>query len=226
MSFTGAASVADYQQLLASVTLTSDSPGVKTVSFAVADSSGVASTLPALTLVTVLGLPATQIAPVVVPAPAAAGTTGSPVVVSPVIVITDVDSTELSSATIALGADAAAGGDVLGFDAGLVPQNVAANFANGVLTFTGVASIAEYQQLLASVSITAASAGVKTVSFGVVDASGITSALPAATLVTVLGLPTTQVAPVVVAAVVAAGTAGSPVVVSPVVLIADVDSTE
>ena len=226
LSFTGAASVADYQQLLASVTLTSDSPGVKTVSFAVADSSGVASTLPALTLVTVLGLPATQIAPVVVPAPAAAGTTGSPVVVSPVIVITDVDSTELSSATIALGADAAAGGDVLGFDAGLVPQNVAANFANGVLTFTGVASIAEYQQLLASVSITAASAGVKTVSFGVVDASGITSALPAATLVTVLGLPTTQVAPVVVAAVVAAGTAGSPVVVSPVVLIADVDSTE
>ncbi|GAA1185944.1 hypothetical protein GCM10009645_15250 [Mycolicibacterium poriferae] len=226
LTFTGTASVAEYQQLLASITLTSDTPGVKTVSFAVADSSGVVSTLPALTLVTVVGLPATQIAPVVVPAPAAAGTTGSPVVVSPVIVITDVDSTELYSATIALGADAAAGGDVLGFDAGLVPQNVAANFANGVLTFTGVASIAEYQQLLASVSITAASAGVKTVSFGVVDASGITSALPAATLVTVLGLPTTQVAPVVVAAVVAAGTAGSPVVVSPVVLIADVDSTE
>ncbi|GFM24598.1 uncharacterized protein PO2_contig-042-36 [Mycobacterium sp. PO2] len=226
LTFTGAASVAEYEQLLASVTLTSDTAEVKTVSFAVADASGVASTLPALTLVTVLGLPATQIAPVVVAAPAAAGTTGSPLVVSPVIAITDVDSTELSSATVSLNADAAAGGDTLGFDAGLVPQGVAANFANGVLTFTGVASIADYQQLLASVSITAAHAGVKTVSFGVVDASGTTSGLPAATLVTVLGLPTTQVAPVVVAAVVAAGTAGSPVVVSPVVLITDVDSTE
>ncbi|MCG7580811.1 hypothetical protein, partial [Mycolicibacterium sp. OfavD-34-C] len=222
LTFTGSASVVEYQQLLASVALTSGSAGVKSVSFAVVDAQGNASALPAATVVTVVGVPGAVVAPVVVATPVAAGVVGSPVVVSPIVVITDLDSESLSSATVTLGDPDSS--DVLDFDTSLLPDDVTAEFVGGVLTFTGSASVVEYQQLLASVALTSGSAGVKTVSFAVVDAQGNASALPAATVVTVVGVPGAVVAPVVVATPVAAGVVGSPVVVSPIVVITDLDS--
>ena len=222
LSFTGSASVAEYQQLLASVTLTAGSAGVKTVSFAVVDAQGNESVVPAGTVVTVVGVPGAVVAPVVVATPVAAGTVDSAIVVSPIVVITDLDSDSLSSATVTVDdAD-----DVLGYDADLLPGSVVAGLAGGVLTFTGSASVAEYQQLLASVTLTAGSAGVKTVSFAVVDAQGNPSTLAAETLVTVVGVPGAVVAPVVVATPVAAGTVDSAIVVSPIVVITDLDSTQ
>ena len=228
LSFTGSASVAEYEQLLASVTLTSNTAGVKTVSFALVDGQGNASVVPAATLVTVVGAPGTEVAPVVVATPVAAGVGGSAIVVSPVVVITDLDSSELLSATVSLDQDAVAAGDSLNYAAELLPQSVEADFVDGVLTFTGLASVAEYQQLLSSVTITTTSAGVKTVSFAVTDSTGTASAIPAATLVTVLAAPTTDVSPVVVASVVNVGYAagGTPIPIDANLIILDVDSAE
>ncbi|MCV7266189.1 hypothetical protein H7J82_24630, partial [Mycolicibacterium poriferae] len=228
LSFTGAASVAEYEQLLASVTLTSSTAGVKTVSFVVADELGNESVLPAATLVTVVGVPGTEVAPVVVATPVAAGTTGSPIVVSPVVAITDLDSSELLSATVSLDEDAVAAGDSLNYAPELLPQSVEADFVDGVLTFTGLASVAEYQQLLSSVTISTTSAGVKTVSFAVTDSTATASAIPAATLVTVLATPTTDVSPVVVASVVNVGysAGGTPIPIDANLIILDVDSAE
>ena len=74
------------------------------------------------------------IAPLVVVTPVAAGTSGSAVTVSPVVVITDIDSTQLSSATVS-----ASGGSV---SYGTVPRGVTATAGAGWVTFTGAASVA------------------------------------------------------------------------------------
>ena len=54
----------------------------------------------------------------------------------PVVIITDLDSDELDSATVTL--DNPGAGDVL--DYGVLPEGVTATLANGVLTFTGAAT--------------------------------------------------------------------------------------
>ncbi|MBB2990794.1 hypothetical protein FHR72_002267 [Mycolicibacterium iranicum] len=222
VTFTGAASAAVYQQILQSVTLTSSSAGLKSVSFTVIDAEGNASTVPAATVVTVVGVPGVQIAPVVVVAAAAAGTTGESVTVSPIVVITDLDSEEIQSATVTVSNPGA--GDVLGW--GTVPTGFQVTTGTGTVTFTGVGSVAVYQQLLESVTLTSTSPGLKTVSFTVTDDQGKTSVVPAATVVTVVGVPGVQIAPVVVVAAAAAGTTGESVTVSPIMVITDLDSEE
>ena len=72
------------------------------------------------------------------------------------------------------------------------------------VTFSGAASAAVYQQVLQSVTLTSATAGVQTVSFEVTDVDGNTNVLPAATAVTVVGLGAVEVAPVVIVAPAAA----------------------
>ncbi|WP_133414969.1 beta strand repeat-containing protein [Mycolicibacterium obuense] len=215
VTFTGAASVAAYQELLQSITVTAGSAGIVTVSFTVVDDQG-KSSVPATTAVTVLGV-AVAVAPVVVTAPTAAGTAGAAVTVSPVVVITDIDSTQLASATVT-----ATGGGTIGY--GTLPSGVTATPGTNSVTFTGAASVAAYEQLLQSITLSAASAGIVTVSFTVVDDQGKAS-VPATTAVTVLGVPV-AIAPVVVTAPIAAGTTGSAVTVSPVVVITDIDSTQ
>ncbi|MGE2836950.1 beta strand repeat-containing protein [Mycobacterium sp. SMC-4] len=220
LTFTGLASTATYQKLLQSVTITSTTADVKTVSFVVTDADGNTSVLPASTLVTVVGVPGVSVPPVVLVSPVAAGRTGSPISVSPILLITDVDSSRLRSATVTLtGAEI---GD--SFTYGSLPADVTATYADGVLTFSGVASVEDYQTLLRSVALTSSAVGVKTVSFSVTDIDDVTSVLPAATLVTVVGVPGTSIAPVVVASPVTAGTVDEPVRISPVLIISDVDS--
>ncbi|MCG7593214.1 Ig-like domain-containing protein [Mycobacterium sp. PSTR-4-N] len=212
VTFTGLASLDDYEQLLQSVTLTSGSTGIATVTFTVTDDQGKTS-VPATSVVTVLGLPAAA-APLVVVAPVAGGTTGSAVTVSPAVVITDIDSTQLGSATVS------ASGGTLNY--GALPSGVVATPGAGSVTFTGAASVAAYQQLLQSITLTSGSTGIVTVTFTVTDDQGKTS-VPATSIVTVLGLPAAT-APLVVVAPVAAGTTGQPVRVSPVVVLSDPDS--
>ncbi|MGB3352391.1 MAG: hypothetical protein WBB00_06420, partial [Mycobacterium sp.] len=220
LTFTGTASVAEYQALLESVTLTSATAGLKVVSFAVTDGAGNGSVVPAATVVTVVGL-AVEVPPLLIVSPVAAGATGSAVTVSPIVVITDLDSEELDSATVTLTDPGV--GDSFGW--GSLPTNVAATVSGGVLTFTGSASVDEYRDLLASVTLTSATAGLKVVGFAVTDGDGNASVVPAATVVTVVGLAV-EVPPLVIVSPVAAGAAGSPVTVSPIVLITDLDSTE
>ncbi|WP_234714285.1 beta strand repeat-containing protein [Mycolicibacterium chlorophenolicum] len=215
VTFFGAASVAAYQQLLQSVTLTSSSAGITTVTFTVTDYQGQAS-VPASTIMTVLGVPV-AIAPLVVVAPTASGSTGSAVSVSPAVVITDVDSTQLASATVSV-----TGTGVLGY--GTLPSGVTAARGANYVTFTGAASVAAYQQLLQSITLTSSATGITTVTFTVTDDQG-QSGVPAATAVTVLGVPA-AIAPLVVTTPTASGTTNSAVTVSPVVLITDVDSTQ
>ncbi|KKE98406.1 hypothetical protein WN67_29445, partial [Mycolicibacterium obuense] len=213
VTFTGAASVAAYQELLQSITLTSGT-GIVTVTFTVVDDQGKAS-VPASSVVTVLGVPV-EVAPIVVTAPLASATAGSAVAVSPVVVITDVDSTQLASATVT-----ATGGGTIGY--GTLPSGVTATQGAGSVIFTGAASIAAYQQLLQSITLTASSAAIVTVTFSVVDDQGEAS-VPATSVVTVLGVPVAA-PPLVVVAPVVTGTTGSPVTVSPIVSISDLDST-
>ncbi|MGE2737028.1 Ig-like domain-containing protein [Mycolicibacterium vaccae] len=221
LTFTGAASASTYQGLLKSVTITATAAGVKTITFTVTDGEGNTSVLPAGTVVTVVGAPNLSLPPVVTVAPVAAGRAGAPIAVSPVVLITDVDSSQLRSATITL-RDPSAGDS---FTYAALPENITASYAGGVLTFSGVASVAEYQQLLRSVMLTSAESGVKTVTFAVTDADDVTSVLPAATLVTVVGMAGPSVPPVIVASPAGVGTVGSPTRVSPVLIIADVDSS-
>ncbi|WP_264062766.1 hypothetical protein [Mycolicibacterium hippocampi] len=126
------------------------------------------------------------------------------------VVITDLDSDDLGSATVTLN-DAGAG-DSFGW--GTLPTDVSASVSGGVLTFTGTATAAEYQQLLQSVTLTSADAGIKTVTFAVVDADGNPSVVPAISVVTVVGVPGASLAPVVVATPVAAGTTDSAITIS------------
>ena len=108
--------------------------------------------------------------------------------VSPIVSITDVDSTQLGSATVA------ASGGTIGY--GTLPSGVTATQGAGSVTFTGSASLAAYQELLQSITLTSGSAGIVTVSFTVVDDQGKAS-VPASSVVTVLGVPV-AVAPVVI----------------------------
>ncbi|MCZ0732565.1 hypothetical protein, partial [Mycolicibacterium iranicum] len=217
VTFSGAASAAVYQQVLQSLTLTSSTPGLQTVSFEVTDVDGNTNVLPAATAVTVVGLGAVEVAPVVIVAPVAAGTTGQPITVSPVVVLTDPDS-DIESVVVTVDGDGVFGWGALlgGIDA---DDSVA-----GQVTFSGAASAAVYQQVLQSVTLTSATAGVQTVSFEVTDVDGNTNVLPAATAVTVVGLGAVEVAPVVIVAPAAAGTTGQPITVSPVVVLTDPDS--
>ncbi len=218
VTFTGAASAAIYQQLLQSVTLTSTAAGLKSVSFSVTDVDGNPSVVQAATVVTVVGLPEVQIVPVVLVAAAAAGATGQPITVSPIVVITDLDS-DIESATVSI--TDAADGDVLSW--GEVPEGFQVTTGAGTVTFTGAASAAIYQQILQSVTLTSTGAGLKSVSFSVTDVDGNPSVVPAGTVVTVVGL-SVEVPPLVVVSPVATGVAGQPITVSPIVVITDLDS--
>lgn len=220
VTFTGEASAEVYQELLKSVTLTATAPALKAVAFSVVDGDGNASVVPARTAVTVLGLPV-EVAPLVVVSPIAVGATGSPITVSPIVVLTDLDSDRLRSATVTL--KDAAPGDLLEVTAPL-PTGVKIGFVNGTLTFDGEASLAEYRTLLESVTLTTAEAGLKSVSFAVTDIEGNRSDVPAATAVTVVGVPEVVSAPVVVVTPVAAGVIGRPIKVTPIVAITDLDS--
>ncbi|MBJ7481927.1 MAG: hypothetical protein JHC75_30110, partial [Rhodococcus sp.] len=182
-----------------------------------AESDDVTVTIP------VIATPIVELPPVVVTVPAALGTTGSPVTVSPIVVITDLDSTELTSATVTI-TDATAG-QVLGY--GTLPTGIStAGFdaETASVTFTGTASLAAYRQLLSSVTFISPDIALTSIVFTVTDSQD-NSSVPVATIITVLGLPV-AVAPLVVTAPVAAGTTGAQLTVSPVVLITDLDSTQ
>ncbi|MGP4059070.1 hypothetical protein ACTWP6_30445, partial [Mycobacterium sp. 4D054] len=98
--------------------------GLKSVSFAVVDGEGNASAVPAGTVVTVVGL-ASEVPPLVVVSPVAAGSAGSPITVSPIVVITDLDSEQIGSATVTLSNPSA--GDMLSW--GGLPAGVDAHYA-------------------------------------------------------------------------------------------------
>ncbi|WP_304119238.1 Ig-like domain-containing protein, partial [Mycolicibacterium bacteremicum] len=152
--------------------------------------------------------------PVLVVSPAAAVGVGETVVLSPTVLLTDADSSQLSGATVTItGADP---GDQLTFTGS---NGITGAYADGVLTLTGNASAAAYRAVLQSVSFTTDATGLlglRTVTWSVTDDEG-ASSLPGVTEVVVLG--ELNAPPTVVSTPVGVVTAGQSTVVSPVIVI-------
>ncbi len=91
----------------------------------------------------------------------------SPVVVAPALTLSDADSGIVTSARVVI-SGGYTGNEVLDFQ---LPNGslIASDFGGGILTFTGEASLAEYQALLDSVTFSAFSPGARTISFTVFD---------------------------------------------------------
>jgi len=178
LKLSGQASVADYQAALRSVTYTNTSAhpdtATRTLSFVVDDGSAANATASATRSI---NLTAVNNAPTI-------ATTGGDMAytenaggqaIDPGISLADVDSSMLSGATISIGAGFVAGEDSLGFvtQAGISGSY---NASTGVLTLSGAASVADYENALSSVSYTNSaeqpSTGTRTITFSVNDGSG------------------------------------------------------
>ncbi|WP_085910179.1 VCBS domain-containing protein, partial [Kiloniella majae] len=100
------------------------------------------------------------------------------VLLAPNLTATDADSDVLSGATVAISGGFVAGQDILSWSSSILPEGVSAVYdaATGVLTFTGVASLAEYQAILGTVGYENSSSspdlGQRTVGFKIIDDHG------------------------------------------------------
>jgi hypothetical protein len=108
----------------------------------------------------------------------------SGVVLSPGIVISDVDSPTLSQATVTIvfGFDA---DDVLSADVG--STGITANYVGGVLTLSGPATIEQYRQVLATVAYSssnpnAGAGGERSLEWSILDSDGASSGLQGSTV--------------------------------------------
>ena len=145
LTLTGSATVANYQTALRSVTYanasTNPSTAARTVSVVAND--GTANSNTATRTITVA---ATNNPPVVTMTAAALAFTegNSATVVDAGLTVTDADSTNLASATVAITANFVTGEDVLGFT---TQNGITGSFnaTTGVLTLTGSATVANYQ---------------------------------------------------------------------------------
>ena len=175
LTFSGTASISDYQAALRSITYdnTSQAPDIidRIFNFSINDGTATSSTSSRTVKIVAVN-----------DAPTLFGTssdlsyrslTGS-IVIDDQISITDVDNADISGATVSVSVNYSAGEDLLGF----TDQNGISgsfNSVSGVLTLSGTASIAVYQAALASVTyentVAAPSAATKQISFTVSDAS-------------------------------------------------------
>src|SRR5204862_180236 len=115
---------------------------------------------------------------------------GAAVVLSPGVVVTDVDSTLLTGAQVAITGGFVAGA-TLTVDTTGTAITASYDGATGVLTLTGVASVADYQAALASVTFgsTTQRNGSRTIGWTVDDGSTLFhQSLPETTAMTVKGL--------------------------------------
>ena len=150
LTLTGTASVGDYQTALRSITYSnsSENPNAadRTIQFTVSDGSR--SSLPVSQTVSVQP---------VNDAPTLTGSSGSLVytennpglVIDNSLLVADVDSATLSGATVRISSNYVAGQDFLNFTN---QAGISGAYSNGVLTLTGVASLADYQTALRSIA--------------------------------------------------------------------------
>ncbi|MFN6448022.1 MAG: FG-GAP-like repeat-containing protein [Nostoc sp. DedSLP05] len=150
LTLTGSATVAQYQTALRSITYqnTSDNPSTtsRTISFIVNDGS-----LNSTTTTRNINLTAVNDAPVVTATntPLAYTENDPAKAIDSGLTATDIDSTNLNSATVSITSGFVAGQDILGFTA---QNGISGSYSNGVLTLTGSATVAQYQTALRSVT--------------------------------------------------------------------------
>ena len=122
-------------------------------------------------------------------------TVGQPAaLVAPNLSLSDADSHDATSATIAVSAGFSAGNDVLSVTSAL-PAGMTATYGNnGVLTITGSATLATYQNTLDSVDFQTTTAGGRTISFTVFDGA-VHSATASTSSLSLDDISTTEVPP-------------------------------
>jgi hypothetical protein len=228
LTLSGSDTVAHYQQVLRSISYTTNviapSTATRTVSFTVTDAVGTST--PATKLVSV-----TASMPVVTPSP---GTTAfvqgiygasTPVAIDSGLAVTDPGSTTLPDAVVSIAANFAPG-DTLSF----TDQNGITgsyNSGTGVLSLSGTASVANYQTALRSITYTTSalspSTATRTVSFTVND--GVNSSAAASKSVSVAAsAPTVFTSTGTTAFVAATSGPSAPVVIDAALTIVDTGS--
>ncbi|MDZ8109755.1 MAG: putative Ig domain-containing protein [Nostoc sp. DedQUE12a] len=153
LTLTGSATIANYQTALRSITYTnsSDNPTAtpRTVSFVVNDGTANSTAVTRNINITVV-----NDAPVITATNSAlAYTENATTAIDSAIALSDVDSDNLSSATVSISSGFVSGQDILAF----TNQNGITgsyNSSTGLLTLTGSATIANYQTALRSISYT------------------------------------------------------------------------
>ncbi|MGE2836951.1 hypothetical protein, partial [Mycobacterium sp. SMC-4] len=187
LTLSGAATIAQYEAALKAVTFTTTEGGLpRALTISVTDEAEVGSLVPGAALVTVIGLPP---AVVTIGAPLFR-LGGSPVRVISSASITDLDSDQLSGATVRI-ATGAKTGDVLGFSA-IEGNPITGTWDANTMTLTlsGVATIAQYEAALKAVTFATTEGGLpRGLSVSVTDEAEVASLVPGAALVTVIGLP-------------------------------------
>ncbi len=179
LTLSGAATVAQYQAALRSITYTnsSDNPSTsaRTVSFIVTDGA-----LSSTAATRSIAITAVNDAPVVSTSGGSSSFTenGTAVVVDSGVSVSDLDSTNLNGATVRITGNYANGQDLLSF----TNQNGISgswDASTGTLTLSGSATVAQYQTALRSITYSNSSenpsTAARTVSFTVTDSSSAAS---------------------------------------------------
>jgi VCBS repeat-containing protein len=197
LTLTGAATLAEYQAALRSVTFTSSSDDptsngtstTRSINWTVTDAGSDATAVTSTTRTTSLTVTPQQDAPVLSAGGNLAYTenAASQVIDGTVTVVSDADDTQLTGATISI-TNGYTAGDVLSF----TPANgiTLVSNTNGVLTLTGTATLAQYQAALQSVRFASTSedptvtSATRTVSWQVRDANSDGAGMASSAVVT------------------------------------------
>ncbi|MDW5615193.1 hypothetical protein R6244_30450, partial [Mycolicibacterium sp. D5.8-2] len=152
------------------------------------DDAQVQSLVPGAAIVNVIGLPPT----VTVFGIPIFKLGGSPVKVVSSVTLGDLDSDNLSEATIVI-SSAYQTGDVLSYTAPSGnPITASWDAATRTLTLSGVASLDQYEEAIKAVTFSTTEGGLaRGVSVSVIDDAGVQSLVPGAAVVSVIGLPPT-----------------------------------
>ncbi|WP_374158853.1 hypothetical protein ACEWX3_05160 [Mycobacterium sp. G7A2] len=187
LTLSGVATKDQYEDALKAVTFSTTEGGLpRGLSVSLVDDAGVASLVPGAAVVTVIGLP-----PGILTVGTPIFTLGkSPVKVFSSVTITDLDSDELSEATVKI-LTAGKGSDVLGYVApDGNPITATWDAATRTLTLSGAATVDQYEQALKAVTFSTTEGGLpRGLSVALVDDAGVASLVPGAAVVTVVGLP-------------------------------------
>ena len=234
LTLTGSDTLANYQTVLDSITFASgadpsngNANPTRTLSWVVSD--GTLTSAPQTETITVQNTPAVN-------PPAHATFTenqASPTTLAPALVATDPNSTTLISAAVALAGTFAGDGDVL---AAMATGNITVSYdaATETLTLSGSDTLANYQQVLDSVTFTTPSDNptnfgadpTRTVTWTVVDDTGSTNSTGTAT--STIDITAVNDAPTFSAAATGAQFTenGSPVVLSSSASVSDLDNLD
>ena len=187
LTLSGLATKDQYEQALKAVTFSTTEGGLpRGISISITDEHDIQSVVPGAALVTVIGLP-----PGILTVGTPIFTLGkSPVKVLSSVTITDLDSDELSEATVKI-LTAGKAEDVLGYSA-IEGNPITASWdaATQTLTLSGLATKDQYKDALKAVTFSTTEGGIaRGISVSLVDDAGVSSLVPGAAVVTVIGLP-------------------------------------